>query len=49
MANILVYAEINDGAVHDVSLQAIARARELAAGGRVACLAAGSGVTAAAQ
>jgi len=49
MPNILIYAEINDGAIHDVTLQCLARARELAAGGRVACLAAGSGVTAAAQ
>ncbi|MFH0908993.1 MAG: electron transfer flavoprotein subunit alpha/FixB family protein [bacterium] len=49
MANILIYSEINDGAIHDVSLQSLARARELAAGGRVTCLAVGSGVTTAAQ
>ena len=51
MKNILVYAQIDDGAVHDVSLQCLAVARCLAAGGggRVACLTLGSGLGDAAQ
>ena len=30
MADILVFAQVEDGAVHDVTLQALAKARELA-------------------
>jgi electron transfer flavoprotein alpha subunit len=43
MADILVFAQIEDGAVHDVTLQALAKARELAAGGKVSALAIGAG------
>lgn len=47
MANVLVIAEVNDGVLHDVSLQALAAARAAAgAGGKVRCLLAGSGVAA---
>lgn len=47
MANVLVIAEVNDGVLHDVSLQALAAARSAAgAGGKVRCLLAGSGVAA---
>ncbi len=47
MANIAVFAEIEDGVIHDISLQCIAKARALAgAGGKVIALAAGHGVSA---
>jgi electron transfer flavoprotein alpha subunit len=51
MKNILVYAQIDDGAVSDVSLQCLATARCLAAGsgGRVSCLALGTDLEAAAR
>lgn len=49
MANLLVYAEVHDGAVTDLSLQCLARARQLAAAGdRVFCLAVGANVAGAA-
>lgn len=48
MAEIFVFAEISDGAVSDISLQCLAAAKK-AGGDRVTCLAAGSGVAAAAQ
>lgn len=46
MKSILVYAQIEDGAVNDVSLQCLATARCLAegSGGSVACLALGTGL-----
>lgn len=46
MADIIVFAEIDDGVINDISLQCMAKARELArhTGGAVKCLAAGSGV-----
>lgn len=46
MSNILVYAEIDDGIINDISLQCIAVARALAdeQGGSVACFTAGSEV-----
>ncbi len=45
MADVLVFAEVADGALHDVSLQSLAAARQLAgAGGRVKCLLAGGAV-----
>jgi electron transfer flavoprotein alpha subunit len=50
MSNILVYAEIADNQVHDASLQGLAKARDVASPGqKIVALAAGSGVTAAAQ
>ncbi|MBU0678917.1 MAG: electron transfer flavoprotein subunit alpha/FixB family protein [Verrucomicrobia bacterium] len=51
MSNILVYAEIEDGVVHDVSLQCLAKGREIAdaSSGKVDCLAVGSGIRAAAE
>jgi electron transfer flavoprotein alpha subunit len=48
MSDVLVYAQIADGAVHDVSLQCLAKARQLAGGGKVVCLVPGSDVQAAA-
>ena len=46
MSTILVYAQIEQDAIHDVSLQCLARARELAdaAGGTVTAVAIGSGI-----
>ena len=49
MSDILVYTQIQDGAVHDVSLQCIAKASEVANGGKVICLAVGSGMGEVAQ
>jgi len=49
MADIIVFAEVDDGAVNDISLQCLAKARQVAgAGGRVKCLAAGPGAAGAA-
>jgi electron transfer flavoprotein alpha subunit len=49
MAHFLVFAETSDSAVTDLTLQCLAKARELAApGDRVTCLVAGSNVTGAA-
>ena len=49
MSEINVWVEINDGAIHDVSLQCLAVARTLAgASGRVRCLVTGAGVNEAA-
>lgn len=47
MSNILVFAQISDEAVHDVSLQCLVKARAIA-GGQVTCLAVGPGAAAAA-
>ncbi len=44
MADIKVFIEVNGGEFHDVSLQALAAARQAAAGGKVSCLVAGHGV-----
>lgn len=50
MARILVYAEFHDGAIHDVSLQCLARARQVAAAGdQVVCFGAGAGISSAAS
>lgn len=51
MSDTLVLAQIADGAVHDVSLQCVAKARSLAdaSGGKVSCLAVGSRVSEAAK
>lgn len=49
MAAIFVFAEINEGAVHDVSLQCLAAAKQLGGGDTVTCFAAGAGIAAAAQ
>jgi electron transfer flavoprotein alpha subunit len=48
MPNFLVVAELQDGVVHDVSLQALALAGKLAAGGKVSAVVIGSGTAAAA-
>ncbi len=49
MSEINVWVEVNDGALHDVSLQCLAVARQLAgATGKVRCLVTGAGVKAAA-
>jgi len=49
MSKIAVFAEIEDGAIHDISLQCLGRARALAgADGRVVAFAAGNGVSTAA-
>lgn len=45
MPKVLVFAEVDDGVLNDVSLQCLAAARQIAgAGGEVACLLAGHGV-----
>lgn len=45
MPNVLVFAEVNDGVLHDVGLQCLSAARQVAgADGKVACLLAGHGV-----
>jgi electron transfer flavoprotein alpha subunit len=45
MPNVLVFAEVNDGVLHDVSLQCLSAARQVAgADGKVSCLLAGHGV-----
>lgn len=51
MSNVIVYAEIDDGLINDISLQAIAVAAGIAAGqgGQVVCIAAGSGIAEAAS
>jgi len=50
MAEFIVYVEIDDGVVNDVSLQALAVARDLAEeGDRVVCLSVGAGTAAQAQ
>ena len=49
MSRILVFAEISDGAVHDVALQALAKARSLAGSNSVTAIAAGQNISAAAQ
>ncbi len=50
MAEFIVFTEIDDGIINDVSLQALAVARDLAEeGDRVVCLAVGQGVGAQAQ
>ena len=46
MPDISVFVECDEGVLNDVSLQCLGAARALAAGGKVRCLAAGSGVTA---
>lgn len=51
MADILVFAEVDDGVIHDISLQALKLARGLAdaSGGTVSAFTAGSGVSEAAS
>jgi electron transfer flavoprotein alpha subunit len=49
MADILVYAEIDDGVIHDVSLQALSLAKSLAGDGAVTAVALGSGLSEAAK
>lgn len=50
MARMLVFAEINEGAVNEISLQCLAAARRVAADGdQVSCLVVGSGIAATAQ
>ena len=51
MANLLVFAQTDDQGIHDVSLQCLAKARELAdaSGGSVTCIALGSGIADAAK
>ncbi|MBP7275102.1 MAG: electron transfer flavoprotein subunit alpha/FixB family protein [Kiritimatiellae bacterium] len=46
MPDISVFVECDEGVLNDVSLQCLGAARALAAGGKIRCLAAGSGVTA---
>jgi electron transfer flavoprotein alpha subunit len=43
MTDVFVFAQIDDGQVNDISLQCALAARDLAAGGKVVCLAVGSG------
>ena len=51
MSNVIVYAEIDDGLINDISLQCMAVARGIAEqnGGKVICLAAGADISAPAQ
>jgi len=49
MPSVLIVAQVTDGAVHDVSLQCLARARALAGAGKVAAIVLGSGIRQAAS
>ncbi len=49
MSKLLVYAEIAHGAVHDISLQSLTKARQLANGQPVTVVTIGSGINKAAQ
>jgi electron transfer flavoprotein alpha subunit len=46
MSDILIFAEVNDGVLHDTALQALSAAKAVVGGGKVKCLLAGQGVAA---